>query len=61
MLKIGKEMTQADITAACVTTFLADALTLDVSVYPALGALTQRCEQLPVFKDTRLAFYVPKG
>lgn len=57
----GKRMTQADITTACVTTFLSDALALDMSAYLALQALTERCEALPVFKQTRLAFYVPKS
>lgn len=58
---LGKHMGQADITAACVTTFLGDALALDMTAYPALQTLTQRCEALPVFKETRLAFYVPGG
>lgn len=58
---LGNQMTQADITTACVATFLGDAVALDMSTYPALQALTQRCEALPVFKETRLAFYVPKG
>lgn len=56
---LGDRIMQPDITAACVTTFLSDALHLDAAGYPNLHALAQRCETLPVFQKTRLAFYVP--
>ena len=48
---VGNRMTQADITAACVYTFLSDALGInrEVVVYPALNALAVRCEALPEF------------
>jgi len=58
---LGNTMTLADITVACATTFLTDALELNLSGFPALQALTLRCEALPVFKETRLAFFVPKS
>lgn len=57
---LGEQMMQPDITAACVSTFVRDALSLDMAAYPALEALRQRCEALPVFKQHYLAFYVPK-
>ena len=48
---IGNRMTQADITATCVYTFLSDALGInrETVVYPALDALAARCEALPEF------------
>lgn len=58
---LGDRLMQPDITAACVTTFLSDALRLNTAEYPHLHALTQRCETLPAFQETRLAFYVPNG
>ena len=56
---IGGHMTQADITVTCVFTFLTDAIHLDVAPYPTLQALASRCEALPEFKGTRLAFFTP--
>ena len=48
---VGNRMTQADITAACVYTFLSDALGInrETVVYRALDALAARCEALPEF------------
>ncbi|HEX3913940.1 MAG TPA: glutathione S-transferase family protein [Steroidobacteraceae bacterium] len=58
---IGNRITQADITAACVYTYLSDALDLnrDTAAYPALGAVTARCEALPEFKSAKADWFAP--
>jgi glutathione S-transferase len=58
---VGERMTQADVTVSCVFTFANDALpaTFTGSSYPALRALAERCEALPEFRSTRLAFVPP--
>ncbi len=56
---IDERMTQADITVACVVTFLQDAVHVDMSAYPSLQALVERCEALPEFQSTRLPFFTP--
>lgn len=58
---IGASLSQADITLACVFTFLADALQLPQlsSQYPQAAALVSRCEALPEFGSTRAPFFVP--
>jgi glutathione S-transferase len=58
---VGKRMTQADITAACAFTFLNDALRVaaDRVMYASLATLAARCESLPAFQETRLAFHPP--
>lgn len=60
---IGAHLTQADITTACVFTFLCDALplTMEDAPYPSLRKLVARCELLPQFQSTRLAFFVPNS
>jgi glutathione S-transferase len=60
---VGKRMTQADITAVCAFTFLNDALRVaeDAVMYQSLATLAARCESLPVFQETRVAFFVPNG
>jgi glutathione S-transferase len=60
---VGERLTQADITAVCAFTFLTEALALSVHTapYPALRALTARCEALPEFQSTRLEFFVPQS
>ena len=60
---VGKRMTQADITAVCVFTFLNDALKVaaDPVVFQSLGTLAARCESLPVFQETRTPFLIPNG
>jgi glutathione S-transferase len=60
---VGKRMTQADITAVCVFTFLNDALKVaaDPVVFQSLVTLAARCESLPVFQETRLPFQAPKA
>jgi glutathione S-transferase len=58
---VGKSMTQADITAVCVFTFLNDALRIasDAVMFQSLATLAARCESLPVFQETRVPFFVP--
>lgn len=58
---VGRRMTQADITAACAFTFLDDALRVaaDRVMYASLATLAARCESLPAFQETRLAFHPP--
>jgi len=58
---LGNRLTQADITATCVYTYLCDALRLAESwrVYPGLSALAARCESLPAFQHSRLKFDPP--
>jgi len=60
---IGERITQADVTAACVFTFLCDALDVGNSwvVYPGLTALGARCEALAAFRDVRVPFQAPAG
>jgi glutathione S-transferase len=60
---VGKRMTQADITAVCVFTFLDDALKVasDPVVFQSLGTLSARCESLPVVQETRVPFLMPAG
>jgi glutathione S-transferase len=60
---VGKRMTQADITAVCVYTFLNDSLRVaaDSVMYQSLGTLAARCESLPVFQETRVPFNLPQG
>lgn len=56
---VGDALSQADITATCVYTFLKEALSLDMAPYPALSALAARCEALPEFAAVKLAFFSP--
>jgi len=59
---IGGRMTQADITASCVFTFLCDAVGAGAAgAYPGLAGLTGRCERLPEFRASKLAFDPPSG
>jgi glutathione S-transferase len=59
---IGGRMTQADITASCVFTFLSDAVGVRADgAYPGLAGLTERCERLPEFRGSKLAFEAPSG
>ena len=52
-------MLQPDITAACVFTFLTDAVKVDAAAFPALKILVGRCEAMSIFQETRLAFFTP--
>ena len=58
---IGNRMTQADVTATCVYTFLADALAINRAevAYPALAALAERCEALPEFRSVKAEWFAP--
>ncbi len=58
---VGGRMTQADITATCVFSFLCDAVDVSQSwvVYPGLSAIAARCEVLPAFEKYRAKFVAP--
>lgn len=56
---LGDAMTQADITLACYTTYLRDAVPLELSAYPSLEARVERSEALPVFQQFHVPFYTP--
>jgi glutathione S-transferase len=58
---VADRLTQADITVTCIFTYLTDALALtpERAPYPAIRALAARCEALPEFQATRLAFVAP--
>jgi glutathione S-transferase len=58
---IGNRITQADVTVACVYTFLSDALGInrDEVVYPALAGLAARCEALPEFLLCKADWFAP--
>jgi glutathione S-transferase len=57
----GNRITQTDITATCVYTFLSDALAINrkAVAYPALGAIAARCEALPEFKSVTADWFAP--
>lgn len=57
---VGDSLTQADVTSACVFTFLVEALHIceeGAARYPRLKALSARCEELPEFRDTHLTWF----
>jgi glutathione S-transferase len=58
---IGDRLSQADITATCVYTFLSDALAINRAgvAYPALEAIAARCEALPEFRAVRAEWFPP--
>jgi glutathione S-transferase len=58
---LGKRMTQADITVACVYTFLSDALALnrEGAAYPALASVVAQCEALSEFRSVRAEWFPP--
>lgn len=60
---VGSKMTQADITAACVFTYLNDTLRIaaDPAMYQSLATLVARCEAMPVFQETRVPFTAPRS
>ncbi len=58
---LGEAVMQPDITTACVATFLSDAAQFDLHAFPALASLTSRCEAMPEFAQTRLAFFTPSN
>jgi glutathione S-transferase len=60
---IGNRITQADITATCVYTFLSEALDINryEVMYPALSAVAARCEALPEFRSVKADWFAPTG
>jgi glutathione S-transferase len=58
---LGKRMTQADITVACVYTFLSDALALnrEGAAYPALASVVAQCEALSEFRSVKAEWFPP--
>jgi glutathione S-transferase len=60
---VGDRLTQAEVTLTCIFTYLTDALALstDQAPYPGLRARAARCEALPEFQTTRLAFVAPSS
>ena len=58
---IGDRMTQADITATCVYTFLVEAPAADcaASRYPKLAAMAAHCEAMPEFRSVKVEFFPP--
>ena len=54
-------MTQADITVACVYTFLSDALALnrEGAAYPALASVVAQCEALSEFRSVKAEWFPP--
>jgi len=58
---IGDRMTHPDITAACVYTFLVDALAINRAAiaYPGLAAIAERCEALPEFRSVKAQWFSP--
>ena len=58
---IGNRLSQADITAACIFTFLNDTLGVarDAVMFHSLATLAARCEAQPAFAETRTPFFTP--
>ena len=58
---VGERMSQADITATCAFTFLAEAPAVDcqASHYPGIAAIAARCEALPEFRSVKAEFFPP--
>jgi glutathione S-transferase len=60
---VGERLTQADISVSCATTFLDGALSAAPGPerYPVLRDLVSRCESLPEFAATRIAWSAPSA
>jgi len=56
---VDEGLTQADVTVACVFTFLDDAVKLPSGSHPSLRRHVARCEALPAFKAVYLPFDAP--
>jgi glutathione S-transferase len=58
---VGDHLTQADVTATCVFTYLKDSRMLELtpSSYPELGEFCARCEEMPAFREARAPFSPP--
>ena len=57
---LGPSFSQADISVACCTTLMSEAVGFDAVRFPALTALVARCEQLPVFQKYHVPFFKPQ-
>lgn len=58
---VGDRFTQADLTVACVFTFLDDAGLVAPARFPSLRAHAARIEAMPQMQATRLAFVAPSS
>lgn len=58
---VGNRISQADITATCVYTFLGDALAInrDAAGYPGLRAIAERCEAMNEFRAVKSEWFAP--
>lgn len=59
---VDGRMTRADLMLACAFSFLPQSVGLtakESALYPAVHALTERCEALPEFKSTFVAWSAP--
>ena len=58
---LGSRITQADITATCVYTFLSDALALNRGgvAYPALASVAAQCEAMSEFRSVKAEWFAP--
>jgi glutathione S-transferase len=57
----GQRLSQADVTTACVFTFLRAAVAADTAAEnPGLTALSGRCEALPAFQAAKAEFSAPR-
>ena len=58
---VGNRISQADITATCVYTFLNDALAInrDAAAYTGLRAIAERCEAMAEFRSVKAAWFAP--
>lgn len=59
---LGQQLTQADITATCMYTFMTESLGVGKSEprYPALAGLVAQCEALPEFRATHAPWFAAK-
>lgn len=58
---VGNRISQADISATCVYTFLSDALAInrDGAAYPGLRAIADRCEAMSEFRSVKAEWFAP--
>jgi glutathione S-transferase len=58
---VGNRVSQADVTATCVYTFLSDALAInrDPESYPGLRAIAERCEAMSEFRSVKADWFAP--
>ncbi|MGH8447058.1 MAG: glutathione S-transferase family protein [Solimonas sp.] len=58
---LGERLGQADITLACVQTYLREAASIDFTPYPALSRCAARALDLPAMREIYLPFDAPKA